>query len=609
MVLVMIAAACGGGDEPDTTDNQPSGDDIKEGGIYRVGMVAFNFTNGFDPTGEYLGAAWSYYGNLSLRTLVTYKHRAGAEGNELVPDLATDMGEVSDDGLTYTFTLKDGIKFGPPLDREITSQDIEYAFRRIATESLVAQYANYYEGVIDGLEVGKDPGPGGIAGIETPDEKTIVFHLTKPHGDFLYRLAMPATAPMPEEVAGCFDKAGEYGRYVISSGPYMIEGSDELDASSCDTLKPISGFDPNRRLSFVRNPSYDEATDSPDARDNYVDGVEFIINTNLDDIFAKIEAGELEGSVDSPPPKVIRNYVTSDELKDRLHAESGDRTWYLTMNLAVPPFDDIHVRKAVNLVIDKEGLQRAWGGETAGDIATHIMPPEMTGGTPTAEEYDPYASDGHAGDVEAAKAEMAQSKYDSDGDGVCDDPVCKNLLMLNRNYTPWTEMEPIVVDNLGQLGLEVTPRELVDAYPPLQTVAKAVPLGLNPGWGKDYPDPFTFVGFLFDSRGIIPTGNYNYSLVGMTEEQANEFGIAYPDEPIPSVDADIDACIELSGDERTQCWIDLDKKLMEEIVPWVPYLWAKNIDITGPAVTAYDYDQDAGETAWSRVAVDESLQK
>ena len=73
----------------------------------------------------------------------------------------------------------------------------------------------------------------------------------------------------------------------------MLEGSDQLDASSCDTLKPISGHDPNRFLRFVRNPDYDESTDG--TRPSYVDGFDYSINTNPQDIFNKIERGELEG--------------------------------------------------------------------------------------------------------------------------------------------------------------------------------------------------------------------------------------------------------------------------------------------------------------------------
>ncbi len=544
------------------------------------------------------------YSNLLIRTLVGYMHLPGAEGNEVVPDLATDTGQVSEDGLTYTFTLKDGVKFGPPLSREITSQDVAYAFERIGTEALVAQYGFYYtpiEGMAEFLAGEAET----ISGITTPDDKTISFKLTVPTGDFLYRVAMPAAGPIPKEVAGCFTKAGEYGQYLISSGPYMIEGSDQLDATSCDTLQPISGFDPNASLALVRNPDYDQATD--DTRENNVDGFTWTINTNNDDIFNKITAGELDGEVASVTSKVLKQYAEDDDLKDRLETGAGDRTWYITMNLTQAPFDDINVRKAANLIMDKLGLQRAWGGPIKGDIATHIMPNAML--NDTLADYDPYPTPDFSGDEAAAMEAMKQSKYDTDQDGLCDAAECKGVLLVNRTDEIWKNMEPVIVASLAKIGIEITAREFEDGYTVIQTVGKNVPISSVPGWGKDYADASTFA-VLFDSRSTLSTGNINYSLIGLTPEQASTLdGFEGVDTGIPSVDADIDACNAIPvGDERVTCWGDFDKKLMEEVVPWVPYLDAINVDIIGPAVTQYQYDQFSGTVAYSRVAVDASQQ-
>jgi peptide/nickel transport system substrate-binding protein len=301
-IVAIIGAAC-------SSDSGTSGGGdntaVKKGGTYRTAIEAFGFTGGFDPTGEYLGTAFGLYSQLLLRNLVTYKHVEGEAGDVIVPDLATDMGTVSSDGLTYTFTLKDGIKFGPPLDRAITSEDVAYAFQRINTKSLVAQYGFYYAGTIEGLDGAAKSADQKISGIETPDPKTITFHLSQPTGDFLYRLAMPAAAPMPKEVAGCYTKAGDYGRNIVATGPYMILGSDQVDASSCDTIQPIAGFDPTKFMKIVRNPDYDPSTDSPDVRANYLDGVDIGIDTNTDDIFNKIQDGSLDGSWASTPPATV----------------------------------------------------------------------------------------------------------------------------------------------------------------------------------------------------------------------------------------------------------------------------------------------------------------
>jgi peptide/nickel transport system substrate-binding protein len=600
LTLVLGAAACGGGDG----DEGAANGEAKKGGIYRVSSTSFEFTSAFDPTGEYLGDAHGIMLNMLIRTLVGLPHKAGAPGNELVPDLATELPEPTNGGKTYTFKLKDGVKFGPPLDRDITSRDVAYAFERMASEPLGAQYGFYYEGVIEGFDITPGP-PKPVSGIETPDDKTIVFNLTQATGDFLNRVALPATGPIPQEVAKCSTKAGDYGRFLISSGPYMIKGSDQLDITSCDAMKPISGFDPTRRLSLVRNPSYDQSTD--DQRENLIDGLEYTINTNEQDIFDRIEAGNLDGHVGSSiPSDVLRHYVTSSDLKDRVKAFGGDRTWYITMNLTQPPFDDVHVRKAANLVMDKAGLQRAWGGPTRGDIATHIVPDDMFGGALA--DYDPYATPDQSGDVAAAKAEMKQSKYDSNKDGVCDASVCKNILHITRNVTPWTDMVPVEESSFGKIGITLQTRELEGHYPVIQTTKRNIPIASGAGWGKDYADPSTFM-VLFDSASLLPEGNANYSLVGLKRNQIGPLGIKGSTANVPSVDADIDKCTALLDEERMTCWQNLDKKIMEQIVPWVPYLDAKNVGIIGPAVTKYVYDQSSGTVAYSRVAVDKSKQR
>ena len=610
LVLALGVAACGGGGGgAEETTATEGGAKPQKGGTFRVQTEAFEWTGNFDPTGEYLGTALGIYTNMLVRTLMGYKHVVGAEGNELVPDLAAEEPQVSDDGLTYTFTLRDGVKFGPPVSRDVTSKDVAYAFKRIGTESLVAQYGFYYD-VIKGMEEFKKAGGlakkgNEISGIETPDDKTIIFHLTKPTGDFNFRLGMSAAGPIPEEVAKCFTKAGEYGRFVVSSGPYMIEGSDKLDISSCKTMKPLSGFNPNQKLIMVRNPDYDQSTDQ--YRKNYIDRAEITLNTNAKDIFNRIKADQVDLEQAGIPPEVVREYTTNDDLKDKLKVESGDRTWYLTMNLTQPPFDDIHVRKAANWIMDKEGLRRAWGGPTAGDIAQHIVPNTMFSGA--LDDYAPYQTEGDAGDLEKAKAEMKQSKYDSNKDGVCDAPECKNVLHVTRNTDIWVNMEPVIEQSFKKIGIQITTREFEDSYTVIQTVKREVPVSSTPGWGKDFADASTFM-VLFDSRSILPEGNVNYSLVGLTPAQAKDIGAGGTVTGIPSVDSDIDKCSELEvGDERLTCWEDLDKKLMEQIVPWVPYLDATNRDVISDAVIGYQYDQFSGEIAWSQIGIDPSKQK
>ena len=620
--LALVAAACGGDDEGGETGatgatgaTGETGAALTQGGVVREELTDFGFTGGFDPTGEYLGTAWSWYQQMLIRGLLMYPGMAGAEGNNPVPDLATDLGQVSADGLTVTFTLKDGVMWGPPVNREITSQDIAFAFQRINTESLIAQYGNYYCGTIVGMDCAGKSQEDPVEGIETPDDKTIVFTLERPTGDLVYRFAQPATYAFPPEVAGCFDQAGDYGRYLIASGPYMIDGADEMDITSCDTLKPISGYDPKSFLHLVRNPSWDKATD--DVRLANFDGFSLNINTNLDDSYNKLLNGEIDLMHGAPPAAILQQYLTNPDLQDKFYSEEGDRTWYITMNLLTPPFDDVNVRRAANLVVDKAAMLQATGGPSSGLIATTIEPPSVLAETA---DYDPYATPNSAGDVEAAKAAMAESEYDTNGDGVCDAPECNNDLMISRNYDPWTEYTPILQDNFKEIGINLKIRELdvSTAYTTIQTTENLIPIAVNAGWGKDYGSPYGFDFFLFNTAGDSCEGSVNYSHIGMGEDLASECGSKTLDawnavtnngaDPLPNVDEDMDACLALpTGPEYNNCWAELDAKLMEEIVPWVPYRWgAANIAI-GDTIENYQFDQSAGLIAYSQIAVTNGL--
>ena len=608
----MITAACAQGGDGGTGQTDDGGDVQKGGTIIRE-ATSFDFTSGFDPSGEYLGTTFGFFSQALLRTLMNYRHVEGEPGNEVLPDLAAEEPEISEDGLTYTFSIREGVQFGPPVSRDVTCDDVLYAFERIGTSSVGAQYGFYYENTIEGLADFKEGKADDISGIQCEDDQTITFTLTEPTGDFLFRLAMPATAPVPREVGECFEKAGEYGRYVISSGSYMLEGSEDLNIDKgCKGMKPISGYDPSKHVIFVRNPNYDEGTDNPEIRSNNIDRFEYRINTNEDDIFRRVENGDIQ-MAQTPTQQALRRFSTNPDLEDQLHVNSGDRIWYITMNLAVPPFDDINVRKAFNLVMDKEALQRAWGGPIQGEIATHIVPDAML--NEELADYDPYATPNHAGDVDAAKEAMKESKYDTDGDGMCDAPVCKDVIHFSRSESPWTEMIPVIESAAKKIGIELKTRELADAYPPIQDVSNLIPVASVPGWGKDYPDVYTFLGFLFDGRNILAEGNTNYSLVGLTPERATElegegnFKFPVPNilGQVPSIDADIDRCQDVTeASERVACWIEVDQKLMEEVVPWVPYLDATNVTVTSDDVTKWEFDQFAGEASIVHMAVDPS---
>jgi len=571
----------------------------QKGGTYRVGWeTAFGWTDSFDPTGEYLANAFTIYSNLMLRTLVQFNHVVGPAGNIVVPDLATSIPKPTNGGKTYTFHLKKGIRWGPPVNREITSKDARYGIERMARPKNGAQYGFYYT-IIKGLDKYAKGEAKSISGIKTPNAKTISITLTQPAGDFPFRMTMPAVAPMPPEVLKCFEgKVGKYGRYVVSSGPYMIEGAEDMDISSCAKVKPISGYDGTTRLTLVRNPSYRASTDSRKARENLPDSFEFTTNSNPDDIYNKVGAGDLEDEYVTASPKVFREYQTNASKRKYLKSNSADGTYYITMNLTQPPFDDVHVRKAMNWVMDKEALRKAWGGPVAGEIAQHIIPNPMLLGK--LNNFQPYKTAGDRGNVAKARAEMAKSKY-ATKNGSCTAKECKDVLLITDVRAVDKLTLPAIQAGASKLGITFTVRAVNGAYPVIQTPSKNIPISSRPRWFKDYADPSTFIDPLFNN--ILDAGNTNYSLVGLTPSVANQYGIKGSVNNIPTIAPLANRCARLIGNARVTCYAGVDRVLTNEIVPWIPYMWANQVNIISPTVAKWQFDQGSGWTAFAHVAV------
>lgn len=608
-----LAVACG-----DDTDGAPAeGTSIVDelggtltvgqptpGGTLRVGISDLPLSANLDPTGEY--ALWSVL-RLVGRPLLGYRGVGGPEGSELIPDAAAALPEVSADELTYTFRLRDGIRFGPPLDRPVTSRDYVTALERIATPGL-AQYPGYYA-VIDGFEAATTGAADRISGLRTPDDRTLVVRLREPRGDFAYAMSLPASAPIPAEVASCHTGPGEYGPFQISSGPYMLEGSERLDVSSCASQDQIAGYRPSRGITLVRNPAYDPESAEAGVRPNYADRVEFTVDANIGDLFAKVERGELDTSLDKPPTPQVRRLLDDPTRRQQVRVNAGDTVWWLSMNLTEPPFDDVHVRKALSLAMDLDGLRRAWGGPVQGEIATDIVPDNLLPGRLPTSEYQPLQKAPFDGDLDAAAAEMKLSRYDTDKDGRCDAAPCSDAVVIMRNLPAWRAMTPVIRQSARAVGLDVTIRELPigASYAITASPRRGIAIAGNGGGSKDYSDPATIFTTL-DGASILPDGNINTSLVGITPAIAKQVGVTLPAEPVPSIDDRIDECSGLAGDPRLDCWEALDRTVSEDIVPYIPYLDATRIRMVGPSVTAYDYDQGYADIAIDHIAVDPAKQ-
>ncbi len=608
-VLALVAAACGGDNggtgATGASATGASGAELQPGGTLKFAQIA-DVYSAFDPAKEYSQITWEYYRCCLLRTLLSYKGVPTAEGGaDLQPDIATALPEVSADGLTYTFTLKSGINYGDPFgDVAVTSGDIVRALEREADPDASVGGYNFYYAPIEGFSDFGDGKADSITGLETPDDSTLVVTLTEPSGYLPYLFAMAATAPIPPNgdarLGAAEGHSTDYGRFLVATGPYQFLGAENLDFSvPADEQTPVAGYKPGKSIQLVRNPSYDPSTDG--LRPAYADAIDVTIGGDNNDLYNKISAGELDFVIDGiVPPQVLRQYSTDPTLQPLLHINPSDGSRYVSFNLAMPPFDDIHVRKAFNLALDKEGMRTLRGGESVGEIGGHIMVNSLENNLLA--DYDPYATPNSAGDVTAAQAEMAQSKYDTDGDGVCDAPECSAILAVTDEADPYPDQAALIQQNMEPLGLnlDVKSFDRGTMYTKCNAPEDQVPICLGPAWGKDFPDGVTFGLALFDSSSIFPSC-CNYSLVGASSDLLAKDGYAVT--TVDSVDDQIKTANQQTGDARFQAWADLDTFLMEQVVPWAPYLFDNQVDVTSARIVNYGFDQFAGTAAWDQFAI------
>jgi peptide/nickel transport system substrate-binding protein len=517
--------------------------------------------------------------------LFTYNGRPTEEGGAILrPDLATGMGSPSPDGLTWTFSLKTGIHYAPPFEgTTITAGDIARALERtgVLFENGLS-YADYYEN-IDGFRAFEAGTVDSISGISVRDDRTLVVRLTRPEGDLPYLFAMPATAPIPEGAAVGHHK--DYERFLVSSGPYMFEGSRDMDFSVPPAQQePVSGYEPDLgRATLVRNPSWDPATDG--VRGAYVDVIELALHEVSDEAgrarrAGQVERGELDLLLDnfglSINPEDGKRYRADPSLVGGVLPGLQNGISSLEMDLAMPPFDDLDVRRAVMYAVDREAIVAGAGLAFAGvaELPQHLAPDSVEGGLLAS--YDPYPD--HAGDLEAARRAMAASRYDHDGDGVCDDPVCRDVIVGGFvRIGPRENDESLSVRrSLRAIGIRLQVKFLPDNVTLREQFREgriAMMLEVSNVLGADYPNGTQFFTVLYSSTGIDSAGDgscCNKTLVGASPEQLRALG----HDPVDtrSVDDRIEACQTATGSDQPTCWAQLDQYMMEQVVPVVPIL-------------------------------------
>jgi peptide/nickel transport system substrate-binding protein len=397
VALATAAAACGSSSSSTGTTASTSSfnaglTSVVNASTHQGGTLRMALTSDWDspdPGNTYYAYSWDFM-RLYGRSLVTWKQAPGSAGLQLVPDLATNTGDVSADGLTWTFHLQPGASYQD--GTAIKPSDVKYAIERSnygqdtlkngpAYFAQVLQDTTSYKGPY--LDKNPNDGVSGIVADDAAD--TITFHLKQKFSDFAELAALPSTVPVPQAK----DTGADYYKNIIASGQYEIQN-----------------YTPGKSMTLVPNTNFKSSTDPSGIHKVTADKIVVQLNVSQDQIDQELLHGQLDVDLDGTGVGTTAQsqILANPTLKAQADDGYTNALTYMTINTTVKPFDNINCRQAVEYAVDKTTVQSALGGAIGGgDIASTLLTPNMAG----YQQSNQYPSPGNQGDPSAAKTKLA----------------------------------------------------------------------------------------------------------------------------------------------------------------------------------------------------------
>ncbi len=470
-----------------------------------------------------------------------------------VPLLASGPPQISADGKTVTVHIKPDWKFGPPVNRDITSKDVAWAFQRMFNSNVQNGYAAGYFPIVGADPTATSDKP--IPGISTPNATTIVFHLTKAFGATMAdALTLPGTSAVPAGYTAKADKSSpstwdSNPTSQVFTGPYMI-----------------SSYKAGQSVTLVRNPNWSRSVDG--VRPAYSDKI--VWNAGADPTVAARQTLDSTNLLmaDTPPAAVLKSAYETKKTQLSI-APLG--TYYAALNTTVPPFNNINLRKAVVAASNRSAYALARGGQLVATVSTHFIYPEVPGfqqaggAAGFAQDFVSHPD----GDMTVACKYMKLAGY----------PNCKytgqygqygSVLIVGSNSAPGPQEMQVVQSGLSALGfktsIKAVPQQTM--YSKFCGYVKAhVNVCPTAGWIEDFPDPYAALYIPFSGDAIIPINNSNWASLN---------------DPAINNALNTDAGIT-NLTARYQAFAQVDKMIVDSAAA-IPEVWSDNALLEGSKV-------------------------
>ncbi|HJL20300.1 MAG TPA: ABC transporter substrate-binding protein [Sandaracinaceae bacterium LLY-WYZ-13_1] len=383
---------------------------------------------------------------------------------EFIPRLAEALPEVSEDGRTYRYTLRQGVRFAddPCFEggrgREVTAEDVRWSLEHMLAPQTGSPGATFYT-LIEGYDAYRAGEASHVAGIRVIDRYTIEIQLTRPDQTFPYTMAMTFAYPVAREAYATY--GDEIRRHPVGTGAFVLES-----------------WEPGVELTFARNPSFFEEGEP------YVDRMIYQVNLRRIPAVMRFRNGDLDHIHRQTPADylALRDMPAWEPYRVQ---RPKTNIWGVAMNCQLAPFDNRHLRRAVAFAINRERWRRARANRLV--LQGQPIPRTLPG-------FDEELPGRHVYDLERAREEMRLAGYP---DGL-DEEV---EVWLGEGETGRAYGE-LIQSDLAEIGIDVRIKQVAFPIYLQETGKPGTAQMLLTGWSMDFPDPANFLDILFHTRSI-----------------------------------------------------------------------------------------------------------
>ncbi len=536
--LLLATATAGliaGAIAPAHAEYQPA----HRGGTMRI--VAHSAAGTVDPMINYTLQYWQIYQGL-YDGLMAFKKAPGADGFTKVPDLAEAMPEVSNDGKTYTFKLRKGVKFST--GAEVSVKDVVASFQRIFKVSSPTA-GGFYSVIVGADKCLTTPATctldGGVVGDEAAG--TVTINLTRADAEFLDKLALPHAVILPADA------------------PTQDVGSAPLPGTGAYM---ISAYDPNKGMTMVRNPNF--KVWSEDAQpDGYPDTIQYDFGLTDEAQVTAVENGEADWMFDQPPTDRLGEIGT--KYQNQVFLTPLTAWWYAPMNTNLAPFDNIKARQAVNFALDRNALVNLFGGPVLASPVCQILPP----GFPGHVDYCPYTKDPGAkwSAPDLAKAKQLVEESGTKGQKVT---IISEDTAISKSIG--TYMQSVLTDIGYVVDLKPISTNIQFTY--IQNTNNKVQISISQ-WYQDYPAASDFLNILFGCASFAPGSDSSINVAGFCDKE---------------IQAKMDQALALGvtdQDAANKLWAEVDQQVTDK-APAAALFTPKHVDFVSKRVGNFQFN-------------------